>query len=581
MEKRNQILDVLIQVNTSDEENKGGIPSSRACELAEFVRENCKNLRLAGFMTIGSIENSEKIPNPDFDVLFKVREEWAAKTGQSADSLELSMGMSGDYLTAMQQGSTSVRVGRKMKISVKKRGTGDLYTFEVNADETFNNFRPLLAEIFGSDDFDVMLGDTNLSAQDNSQTLTQLGLVNGDRLILSSSSGSASVSSSTQSAQSIRSMAGIDSSSQPSSSSARPRSRSASRERQQQRASSTMSSSEFKAAILDAIRKTMQRFNYSEQSLKTGKMENRLVAELGFESDEKSKVPGAMTGCTVVAYIFEPEVRATLTSFVIDKNSQHHMVSTWEVRPDNCIDLVSSGLIRLTLAMRDRINLGLIVGMAPVRDRLVRYLTPKDSTRLAAASLLLRYVITQKDTDQKYWKKMVARDFGPGIHREFVFQKEMTNYMIYSMMANRRHRRRPDEPYVDRRIHARPHIPVDVIPRIPRDISPPEVNPFAPRFPDNPDLEPFRPAAPDPLAPVNPYNPLIDPNFANRRPGGNRNQPGQDPGRADLDPFSDIHGEGPGGMMFPNPRFGGRRPGDPRQMGGGSGGFSFGQHRFF
>ena len=118
--------------------------------------------------------------------------------------------------------------------------------------------------------------------------------------------------------------------------------------------------------------------------------------------------------------------------------------------------------------------------------------------------------------------------------------------------------------------------------RIPRDVSPPEVNPFAPRFPDNPDLEPFRPAAPDPLAPVNPYNPLIDPNFANRRPG-DRNNPEQDPGRADLDPFSDIYGgEGPGGMMFPNPRLGGRRrPGDPRQMGGGSSGLPFGQHRFF
>lgn len=42
------------------------------------------------------------------------------------------------------------------------------------------------------------------------------------------------------------------------------------------------------------------------------------MAELGFEPDEKSKVPGAMTGCTVVVYIFESEVRATLTSFVID-----------------------------------------------------------------------------------------------------------------------------------------------------------------------------------------------------------------------------------------------------------------------
>lgn len=108
-------LRVLVQVNTSGEDNKGGIEIGEAPKLAEFIRKECQNLKFDGFMTIGSFDNSHASgENPDFEKLFKVRQTWAEQTGESADSVELSMGMSDDFLQAIHQGATSVRVGSKL-----------------------------------------------------------------------------------------------------------------------------------------------------------------------------------------------------------------------------------------------------------------------------------------------------------------------------------------------------------------------------------------------------------------------------------------------------------------------------------
>ncbi|CAD6192931.1 unnamed protein product [Caenorhabditis auriculariae] len=108
-------LRVLVQVNTSGEENKGGIAPSDAPKLAEYVMKNCSNLQFNGFMTIGSFEHShEEGENPDFKMLFKVREQWSSEQGRAEDSVDLSMGMSDDFEQAIIQGSTSVRVGSKL-----------------------------------------------------------------------------------------------------------------------------------------------------------------------------------------------------------------------------------------------------------------------------------------------------------------------------------------------------------------------------------------------------------------------------------------------------------------------------------
>lgn len=107
---RDAPLDVFIQVNTSGEEQKGGLSPQEALRLASFIQERCLNLRVAGLMTIGSLGHSQLemgegvgvgVENPDFARLFQCRKQMAETLKVSEDELELSMGMSSDYLQAV------------------------------------------------------------------------------------------------------------------------------------------------------------------------------------------------------------------------------------------------------------------------------------------------------------------------------------------------------------------------------------------------------------------------------------------------------------------------------------------------
>ncbi|MCJ1386149.1 hypothetical protein MMC17_009275 [Xylographa soralifera] len=104
-------LRVFVQVNTSGEEAKSGAePGDETLELCRHIRDKTQHLKLAGLMTIGAIARSQEGgENEDFVRLQEVRDEVQGKIG--GDPLELSMGMSADYETAVQMGSDEVRVG--------------------------------------------------------------------------------------------------------------------------------------------------------------------------------------------------------------------------------------------------------------------------------------------------------------------------------------------------------------------------------------------------------------------------------------------------------------------------------------
>ncbi|KAJ2476289.1 hypothetical protein IWW56_005007 [Coemansia sp. RSA 2131] len=105
------LLGVFVQVNTSNEENKGGVEK---CDVEDVVREiiaSCAGLCLKGLMTIGSIEGSNKRPNPDFLSLVALRDQLKQSVGVD---LELSMGMSDDFVHALELGASNVRVGSKI-----------------------------------------------------------------------------------------------------------------------------------------------------------------------------------------------------------------------------------------------------------------------------------------------------------------------------------------------------------------------------------------------------------------------------------------------------------------------------------
>ena len=108
-------LRVYVQVNTSGEEEKSGVEPKDAAELCRHVGEQCPLLKLMGVMTIGAIARSQEAgngkENEDFLTLREVRDQVAQELGIAREELELSMGMSKDFESAIRCGSNEVRVG--------------------------------------------------------------------------------------------------------------------------------------------------------------------------------------------------------------------------------------------------------------------------------------------------------------------------------------------------------------------------------------------------------------------------------------------------------------------------------------
>ena len=106
--ERGRTLTVLWEVNTSGEPAKFGFtPESLAREAAGMA---ClPGLRSAGLMTLGPVPTSGRDPAPCFVDLRELRERLEQELGMTLP--ELSMGMSGDFETAIREGSTLVRIG--------------------------------------------------------------------------------------------------------------------------------------------------------------------------------------------------------------------------------------------------------------------------------------------------------------------------------------------------------------------------------------------------------------------------------------------------------------------------------------
>ena len=95
---------VLVQINVSGEETKGGVASDEAGRLIEQVGR-LENLELRGLMTMPPFFDQPERAKPYFAALRDIRDRFAPQLP------ELSMGMSGDFETAIEEGATLVRVG--------------------------------------------------------------------------------------------------------------------------------------------------------------------------------------------------------------------------------------------------------------------------------------------------------------------------------------------------------------------------------------------------------------------------------------------------------------------------------------
>lgn len=109
-EKKNIVCDILAEVNVADEESKFGLAKE---EVHDFVLQisSFKNIKLRGLMTIAPyVEDSEE-NRLYFRVLRNLLIDINSKNIDNINMDVLSMGMTGDYEVAIEEGATMVRVG--------------------------------------------------------------------------------------------------------------------------------------------------------------------------------------------------------------------------------------------------------------------------------------------------------------------------------------------------------------------------------------------------------------------------------------------------------------------------------------
>lgn len=107
--KYNRTIDILLQVNTSNEESKSGVEPNEVFKLAKEV-QNIENVRIKGLMTIGSFSNDANISIKEFSILRNLKIELKSSFPE-IDFQHLSMGMTHDYEIAVTEGSTILRIG--------------------------------------------------------------------------------------------------------------------------------------------------------------------------------------------------------------------------------------------------------------------------------------------------------------------------------------------------------------------------------------------------------------------------------------------------------------------------------------
>ncbi len=103
-------MDILLEVNVSEEESKFGF---RCIELYDAVKEisNLPNVTIKGLMTIAPFVTNPEENREFFCDLRKLSVDIAEKNIDNVYMCELSMGMTGDYEVAIEEGATFVRVG--------------------------------------------------------------------------------------------------------------------------------------------------------------------------------------------------------------------------------------------------------------------------------------------------------------------------------------------------------------------------------------------------------------------------------------------------------------------------------------
>ncbi|MBQ6575647.1 MAG: YggS family pyridoxal phosphate-dependent enzyme [Lachnospiraceae bacterium] len=112
-QKKNVTMDILIEVNVAAEESKFGVSCDEAIELAEKI-STLPGIRLRGYMTVAPFVTDPEENRAVFARLRQLLVDTEAKNIDNVTMDCLSMGMSGDYTVAIEEGATFIRVGTKI-----------------------------------------------------------------------------------------------------------------------------------------------------------------------------------------------------------------------------------------------------------------------------------------------------------------------------------------------------------------------------------------------------------------------------------------------------------------------------------
>ena len=114
--KAGRTQDVLLQFYIAQEDTKFGLDLQEAQEILDSIAfQQLKRIQVCGVMGMASNTSDEKQVAREFSALKKIFETLQNKYFQEKPTFkEISMGMSGDYQLAIQNGSTMVRVGSKI-----------------------------------------------------------------------------------------------------------------------------------------------------------------------------------------------------------------------------------------------------------------------------------------------------------------------------------------------------------------------------------------------------------------------------------------------------------------------------------
>ncbi len=109
-QKNGKVQNILVQINLGGESTKSGISEDRALTLVQNI-SNLSHIRIKGLMTMPPYFNQPERARPFFVALRQLKEHIQKAHIPRVEMTELSMGMTGDFEVAIEEGASLVRIG--------------------------------------------------------------------------------------------------------------------------------------------------------------------------------------------------------------------------------------------------------------------------------------------------------------------------------------------------------------------------------------------------------------------------------------------------------------------------------------